>query len=360
MSKSVLNSQPKVAIIVLNWNFWQDTIECLESIQKLTYSNYRIILVDNGSANDSVEKIKKWCEGKISVEANQLKISLKLKHVEYVEYDEGTAENGGIRPKESELEKHPSSETLVIIQAEKNLGFSEGNNLAFRYALSCSRPADYVFLLNNDVWVDPECISKAVEVSEKKDSGVVGSVIKNIDGREIMFSGDRRSPNLFYWRNLHSNNNLRDDEPSNMVWGTAMLIHKNVLNAHERYFGYVLNPRYFLYIEDNEFCMKTKKLGYQIYIAKKSVVFHKHTQSCVNQIFQESLIHYYLTRNMIFLANDMLSGFWLVLFHVYHWTARVKEIVWKLVVGKNNEATAIFEGLLDGYRNVSGKWRRQP
>jgi len=49
-------SWPKVAIIILNWNGWRDTIECLESLQHITYPNYQIIVVDNGSTNNSIER----------------------------------------------------------------------------------------------------------------------------------------------------------------------------------------------------------------------------------------------------------------------------------------------------------------
>jgi len=47
----------KVAIIILNWNGWEDTIECLESVFRNTYPNYQVIVLDNGSTDDSVEKI---------------------------------------------------------------------------------------------------------------------------------------------------------------------------------------------------------------------------------------------------------------------------------------------------------------
>ena len=51
----------KVAIIILNWNGWKDTIECLESVFKIDYPNYQVIVVDNGSTDESLEKITGWC-----------------------------------------------------------------------------------------------------------------------------------------------------------------------------------------------------------------------------------------------------------------------------------------------------------
>jgi len=68
----------KVAIIILNWNGWQDTKECLESVQHLSYPNYQVVVLDNGSEDDSVEQIKMWCR----------------ENMVCVEYDKETAESG--------------------------------------------------------------------------------------------------------------------------------------------------------------------------------------------------------------------------------------------------------------------------
>jgi len=64
IKRKEITKWPKVAIIILNWNGWKDTIECLESVFRNTYPNYQVIVVDNGSTNGSMEKIKDWAEGK--------------------------------------------------------------------------------------------------------------------------------------------------------------------------------------------------------------------------------------------------------------------------------------------------------
>ena len=58
---------PKVAIIILNYNNWQDTIECLESVLRNDYPNYQVIVIDNGSPNNSIEYIKEWAKGRQEV-----------------------------------------------------------------------------------------------------------------------------------------------------------------------------------------------------------------------------------------------------------------------------------------------------
>ena len=71
---------PRVAIIILNWNGWEDTIECLESLYQITYPNYDVIVVDNGSEDESIEKIKEYCEGEIKVESKFFECNPINKH----------------------------------------------------------------------------------------------------------------------------------------------------------------------------------------------------------------------------------------------------------------------------------------
>ena len=118
----------KVTIILLNWNGKEDTIECLESLKHITYPNYEILLVDNGSTDGSVECFR---------------------------------------------ERYPGME---IIENGENLGFAEGNNVGIRRAMD--EGADYVLLLNNDTVVDPEFLGELVKVGESDPKiGIVGPKI---------------------------------------------------------------------------------------------------------------------------------------------------------------------------------------
>jgi GT2 family glycosyltransferase len=88
---------PKVSIIILNWNGWEDTIECLESLYQITYSNYDVIVVDNGSEDESIEKTKEYAEGKIRVESKFFEYSSENKPIKIIEYTREEAEAGGGR-----------------------------------------------------------------------------------------------------------------------------------------------------------------------------------------------------------------------------------------------------------------------
>ncbi len=330
----------KVAILILNWNGWKDTIECLESVLNLSYPNYQTVVLDNGSTDESPEKIKAWCRDSLHI----------------VEYDKKTAEKGG-RPKdEAKLSEWPPNRRLVLIHSEENAGFAEGNNIAIKYALRCVEPADYVFLLNNDTWIDKDCLTHSVAVSKERNASVVTCVVKDAETGDLLFTGDHRPSRLFYVSYLWFRHKLLDDEPSNMAWGTAMMIRKDAILDIESQIGYVFDPQLFLYSEDNDFSMRMLDMGYRIYLASKAFVFHKQTGSCLNQKYKNSFLLYYATRNTILVAKRHISGVWLLFFHVYYPCVRFKDVVFRLVRGQFHAASNILEGLWDGYRNVSGRW----
>ena len=84
---------PRVSIIILNWNGWRDTIECLESLYRINYLNYDIIVVDNDSNDESIEKIKEYCNGKTEINSKFFKYSEENKPIEVFEILEDDARN---------------------------------------------------------------------------------------------------------------------------------------------------------------------------------------------------------------------------------------------------------------------------
>ena len=171
MIKNNSASFKKVAIIILNYNGWRDTIECLESLQKLDYPNYLTVVVDNGSSDGSVEKIKSWAEGKVRV----------------VEYEREIAEQGGIKELEEELQRYPNDKKIVLIKNNANLGYSAGNNVGIRYAIQ--KNAEAVLIVNPDVRIeDTSSLQKMANVMFSNDSiYIVGPNI-------IDAMGNRQSP----------------------------------------------------------------------------------------------------------------------------------------------------------------------
>ena len=129
-------SYPRVGIIILNWNGIADTVECLESVKKITYPKYDVVLVDNGSTGDDAEVLKE-------------------KYGDYIH----------------------------LLCNSENLGFAGGVDVGLRYAMGTIHPA-YFLLLNNDTVVAPDFLDELVKVAESDETiGIVGPRIYYYDYR---------------------------------------------------------------------------------------------------------------------------------------------------------------------------------
>jgi hypothetical protein len=273
-----LKEDPLVSIIVLNWKGWDDSIECLESLYQIEYSNYQLILVDNGSNDDSIEKIVSYAEGRLLPNTGFINYSKNNKPVKVVAYGRAEAEGGG--GIEKEFVNLPSSRRLVIIANDENLGFSEGNNVGTRYALKALNP-DYVMLLNNDTVVDRDFLGKLVNVAEaRKDAAVIGPKILyyNYRGSKdviaypggvlnwLIYPGyhQRKIGSMPGWENVQ-------EEIVECDWtsGAAMMIRASILKDG------LLDPSYFFGCEDVDFCIRIRKRGYKVLINMNSVIWHK-------------------------------------------------------------------------------------
>jgi cellulose synthase/poly-beta-1,6-N-acetylglucosamine synthase-like glycosyltransferase len=109
---------PRVAISILTWNGWQDTLECVESVRRLDYPNYLTVVVDNGSWDDSAEQIKAWA--KENLDPGQV----------LADYSRETALAGGDPETEQALDRAPCPARTVLIRTEENLGFMGGHSTA--------------------------------------------------------------------------------------------------------------------------------------------------------------------------------------------------------------------------------------
>ena len=250
----------QVSIIVLNWNNYQDTKECLESLRKSTYPNCKIIVTDNGSTDKSGERLKK----------------------EFPQY--------------------------TFIYNDSNLGFAEGNNVGIRYALK--RGADYVLLLNNDTIVDPGFLEPLVGIAEADDQiGVVGPMIYFYDKPKVIQSIGARI-NLL--KGSHPLIGIREvdegqyDEPMEVdyVSGAALLAKRQVIEDVG-----LLDPEYFLYSEEVDWCYRAAKAGYKIMAVPKSKIWHKVSSSTGGT--KSPFVAYYLTRNRILFMRKHAR--------IYHW-----------------------------------------
>jgi len=288
---------PKVSIIILNWNGWEDTIECLESLYQITYPDYDVIVVDNGSEDESIEKIKEYSEGNIEVESKFFEYSSGNKPIRIIEYTREEAEAGG--GKEGEIADLPSNRKLILIKNEKNYGFAEGNNIGMRYALKALNP-DYVLLLNNDTAVDREFLGELVKVGESDEKiGIVGPKICYYDNPEKVWAVGGKI-NLF----TGSTRNTGDGKDSSCfkgvihvdyVSGCTLLVKSEVINK----IG-LLDVGYFLYLEETDWNIRAHKHGYTSAINCDVQILHKSGAS-IRKV--KDINYYYFTRNKLILIQ---------------------------------------------------------
>lgn len=271
--KDIVKKWPKVSIIILNWNGWKDTIECLESLYQIAYPNYDVIVVDNGSDDESIEKIKEWAKGKMKVKSKFFEYNPMKKPIRYIEYNREAVETEEIK----EIQDLPSDRKMIIIRNERNYGFAEGNNVGMRYALRALDP-DYILLLNNDTVVESKFLSELVEVAEGDEKiGIVGPSI-------YLFSKPDKLQ--FEWK--YKKINIPKEDYS--LSGCVFLIKSSLINIVG-----LLDPAYFLYYEENDYFARAKKNGYKVkYVPTKNKVLHKVSAS-VNKVSELQI--YYMTKN---------------------------------------------------------------
>lgn len=219
----------KVIVTLLNWNGKKDTLECLGSLQKVSYKNFQTIVVDNGSTDDSVKVLKS---------------------------------------------AYPE---MPILQTGENLGFAGGNNIGIEWALR--HKAEWILLLNNDTIVAPDFLDAFMRAAkEKPQAKILGAKIFRYDQPEVIdHLGGIWSPELGEFCSLSSGETDHpyfDMKEVDYVCGAALLMHRSVPET----IG-LLEPKFFLFWEESDFCLRAKKAGLQVWTAPEAKVWHKVSSS---------------------------------------------------------------------------------
>ncbi|SKA87522.1 hypothetical protein SAMN05428976_11011 [Clostridium sp. USBA 49] len=296
-----MENQPLVYIILINYNGWKDTIQCIDSIRNIDYNNYKIVIVDNNSKDNSVENIKK------------------------------------IYP------------NITILEENVNLGFAGGNNEGIRYALQNN--ADYVLLLNNDTEVKKDFLSVLIERIKKEPKiGIATGKINYYDNKRIIwYAGgvfDKLKGNSYHIGVDEKDNNQYDEEKEiSFISGCFMLIPSKVFND----IG-LLSEDYFLYHEDTDFCCKIMSKGYKLFYYPKSIIYHKVSASTGRK---SKLYDYYYTRNRCILISKNLVGGYKYIAYTFFFVTRIVKFL-----SPSTRRTVIIKGINDfikkrwGYQRI--------
>lgn len=267
---------PEIAIILVNWNGRADTLECLESVFRLDYPNYRVVVCDNASSDDSIAAISEWVTSQVTVEPQSPHFSylftapLAKKNIHFASYTIAAAE--GLVPQAQDPR-------LVLIEVGANLGFAGGNNVGIRYALN-KMDSKYVWLLNTDTVVPPDALTKLVERAMVDESiGMVGSslvyywepgMVQGMGGARM----DHRSTRCEHIGVNQPIGSIPVDPSAveakmTYVIGASMLVSRAFIEA--------VGPMcedYFLYYEEIDWALRGEK-QFRLAYAPASFVFHK-------------------------------------------------------------------------------------
>lgn len=340
---------PTVAIIILNWNRWIDTIECLESIYNIDYEDYIVILVDNGSKDNSVEMIKKYCAGELNVNSKFLEYKKSNKPIAVFEYIQGESESGE-KGWNTFLCSQPK---LILLENKDNLGFAEGNNIGIKFVLD-NINSKYILFLNNDTIVEKRFLRELVKIAESDMLiGIVGPKTYYYDyyGRSdiINFIGADINPRNF--KEYREGNGEIDKgqfdrgREVGKIEGSCMLVSENVIKRIGMF-----DPEYFTYWEDLDFCTRARVKGFKLIYAYKSEIWHKEAASSGGTSSPNYI--YYMSRNQILFSkkNNSNTDFMLSLLFLILIKAP-SNIGYHVIYKKNiKNLNAYLRGLTDGIK----------
>lgn len=280
---------PQVACIVLNWNGWQDTVQCLDALKGCTYPGLSVIVVDNGSTDGSV---------------------------------------GGIRA------AHPQ---VLLLETGKNLGFAGGNNIGIRRALADG--AEYVWLLNNDTKPANDALSALIAkaVTDRR-IGAVASICYYADKPSTVEAWAGAQVNL--WIGYGRNSTVpRSDDWFHSLNGTSILVARAALEDVG-----LLDEGFFLYWEDTEFCLRLRKKGWLIGAAPDSRVLHKVNASTKGN---RLILDRYQTASGLRLLrlHSPMPGLAALLFLTVRFTRRLLRFQFA-------RCASVWAGVRDSYREV--------
>lgn len=254
--------EPFIAIILVNYNGLTDTVECIDSILQMTYRNYKIIVVDNKSTDDSVKNLR---------------------------------------------EKQLSAE-FELIECKKNLGFSAGNNVGIQYAIEMG--VEYVLLLNNDTIVDrgflKTLIKRTIELPH--DSVTTGTIYYSANRKMIWYGGggfNKKTGKVSHFGFKRLNFKLPEKTVEvTFISGCCMCIPISVIKRVG-----LLDEIYFLYEEDMDYCYRLQNEGVKLFYIPDAILYHKVSSSTTKMNHMSGTTQYYMVRNKFFFIKKYYTGF---------------------------------------------------
>jgi GT2 family glycosyltransferase len=210
---------PRVSCVVVNWNGWQDTLACLESLVAQDYPSLTILVVDNASSDGSAGKIR------------------------------------------------AAFPDIEVLQSDDNRGFAAGSNLGIRRAMESG--AEFVWLLNNDTIAPPDTTRKLVAAATDPGVGIVGTVLRYMQNPAKIQAWGGGSIRRWMGFVRHYDSPVELGPDSFMTFASVLLRTKMLEQVG------LLDEQYFMYFEDSDLCFRAQDAGWKLAVATDTSVLHK-------------------------------------------------------------------------------------
>ena len=288
-----------VAIITLNWNRPADTLEFLESACRQTLRDSQLVVVDNGSSDDSVQQIRAH---------------------------------------------FPQAELLVN---KTNLGFAGGMNTGIRQALN--NGADYLFIANNDTYLAPNMLERLIEQIQQCHASIIAPIIFYASQPEQIWSAGAGRNRLTLdvidnWRDQPGSSLGSTPYPVEFITACGMLVERSCFEAVG-----LFDERFFMYYEDSDFSLRVRQSGRQILVDPLAHMWHKVASSSGGSNSPSE--RYWMARSsMIFFRIHARPNQWLVI-GLFRMGSATKTTIRLLSQGKTDALGAYWRGLRDGWKS---------
>jgi GT2 family glycosyltransferase len=243
-----------ICIIVLNWNGWNDTLACLQSLARLDVAPASTVVVDNGSTDESVNQILSWAKE-------------HFPRVTTIDVDKAVARTTSTSPP-----------PFLLIRNPVNSGFAGGNNIGISWALQ-QNVFDFIWLLNNDTTVRPTALAALLDcAAQNQAAGIYGSSVVFAEDAEVLqcAGGCLYNPLTTIFipclegKNLAAVQQDTAEPAPDYIFGASLFVRAEVF----RRCG-LLHDAYFLFYEEIDFCKRAERKGFTLHWCRESVVLHK-------------------------------------------------------------------------------------
>lgn len=295
---------PSVAIVLVNWNGYELTRACIHSLQKVTYRNFSVILVDNGSVDQSGKRL------------------------------------------------HSEFEDIVYLQNNQNEGFTGGNNRGINHALK--EDFDYILLLNNDTVVAPGFLEPMVSFLERNPNyGAAQPKILFEANRDTLwnagggyFKGLEMTWSVGIGRKDRGQFNREKDVP--WITGCCFLAKASCIKQVG-----LLDTGYFAYYEDVDWSFRMRKNGFRLRYIPAAVIYHVAGASSVSKEKNREgtvhpIVHYYRIRNHLFLIRSHAHWLSFTFSLLYQTLKNLGFLSFFIVKGRTQKARAVWKGYWQG------------